>query len=119
MQVLLTGAFTRPYDGARSTPMSTRHIPYPTDFDIDHAAAIEEERRRRARRRIFPGEVLEKIDEAIAAEPDPTKHPLYHLVEFLLDREVAVHGGEFFDTCKALCLDAIDRCVDDVLSQED
>jgi hypothetical protein len=99
--------------------MSTHHIPYPSDFDVNHAAAHQEERRRRALRRVMTGEVLAVIDDRIAAEPDPRKHPLYHLVEFLLDRELAVHGGEFFDTFKALCLDAIDRCVDDVLSQED
>jgi len=97
--------------------MSSRYIPEPSQ--IDYHAEIQAQRVARARKRIFPAEVLEQIDAMIAAEPDPRKHPLYHLVEFLLDREIAVHGGEFFDTCKALCLDAIDRCVDDVLSQED
>jgi hypothetical protein len=98
--------------------MSTlQPIPYPSD--VDHLAAHHEERRRRALRRIFPGAVLAVIDDRIASEPDPAKHPLYHLVQFLLDRELAVHGGEFFDTFKLLCLDAIDRCVDEILSQED
>ncbi len=97
--------------------MSSRYTPEPSQ--IDYHSDIQAQRVARARKRIFPGEVLEKIDEAIASEPDPRKHPLYHLVEFLLDREVAVHGGEFFDTFKTLCLDAIDACVDDVLSQED
>jgi len=99
--------------------MSTYGINVPSPDEHDYHAAVQAQRVARAKRRIFPGEVLAVIDDRIASEPDPAKHPLYHLVEFLLDREIAVHGGEFFDTFKLLCLDAIDRCVDDVLSQED
>ena len=55
--------------------MSTRHIPYPPDFDIDHAAAHHEERRRRALKALDVGDVLSVLDDLIAQEPDPTKHP--------------------------------------------
>jgi hypothetical protein len=37
------------------------------------------------------------------------------LVLFCLDRQVAVHGGEFWDTWKRLVLAAIDTALDDVL----
>ena len=51
--------------------MSTRHLPYPPDFEIDHTAAHHEERRRRAlqvprrRRRAGP------VDDLIARSPTP------------------------------------------------
>jgi hypothetical protein len=51
--------------------MSTRHIPYPHDFDIDHAAAHHEERRRRALKALDVGDVLAQVDDLIASEPDP------------------------------------------------
>jgi hypothetical protein len=97
--------------------MSTRHPIEPSQ--IDYHADLQAQRVARAKRRIFPGEVLEKIDAAIASESDPRAHPLYPLVQFYLDRETAVHGGEFYDTCRRLVLDAIDRCVDDLLAMED
>jgi hypothetical protein len=99
--------------------MSTRHLPYPPDFDIDHAAAHHEERRRRALQSIDVSDVLAQLDDVIASEPDPTKHPCYGLVAFLLDRQLAVHGGEFWDAWKALALQAIDRLVEARLQGED
>jgi len=97
--------------------MSSRYTPEPSQ--IDYHSDIQAQRVARAKKRIFPGEVLEKIDDLIAAEPDPAKHPLYHLVQFYLDRETAVHGGTLYDDLKRLVLAAIDTCVDDVLDQED
>jgi hypothetical protein len=38
---------------------------------------------------------------------------------FCLDRQVAVHGGEFWDTWKRLVLAAIDTCLDELLAMED
>ncbi len=38
--------------------MSTRHIPYPHDFEVNHTAAIHEERRRRALQALAVGDVL-------------------------------------------------------------
>jgi hypothetical protein len=68
---------------------------------------------------IDPGDVLAIIDARIAAEPDPTAHPLYNLVLFCLDRQVAVHGGEFFDRFRQIVLCAISTALDDVLEMED
>jgi hypothetical protein len=99
--------------------MSTRHIPYPADFDIDHTAARYEERRRRALKALDVGDVLAQVDDLIASEPDPTKHPCFPLVNWLLDRQLAVHGGEFWDYWKALALQAIDRLVEARLQGED
>jgi len=99
--------------------MSTRHLPYPSDFDTDHAAARHEERRRRALTALDVGDVLAQVDDLIASEPDPTKHPCYGLVAFLLDRQLAVHGGEFWDAWKQVALRAIDQLVDDALAEED
>ena len=97
--------------------MSTRHIPYPHDFDIDHTAAHHEERRRRAMQSLAVGDVLAQVDDLIASEADPTAHPLYGLATWLLDHTCACDGGELFDRCKALCLTAIDRCVTEALAQ--
>jgi hypothetical protein len=97
--------------------MSTRHIPYPHDFDIDHVAAHHEERRRRALKALDVSDVLAQVDDLIASEPDPTAHPLYGLVTWLLDHTFACDGGELFDRSKALCLTAIDRCVTEALAR--
>jgi hypothetical protein len=99
--------------------MSTRHLPYPHDFGIDHAAAHHEERRRQALKALDVGDVLAQVDDLIASEPDPTKHPCFPLVNWLLDRQLAVHGGEFWDAWKALALQAIDRLVEARLQGED
>jgi hypothetical protein len=97
--------------------MSTRYTPEPSQ--IDYHADIQAQRVQAALKRIDPGDVLSVIDDRIASEPDPTQHPLYGLVMFCLDRQVAVHGGEFWDTWKRLVLAAIDTCRDDVLAMED
>jgi len=99
--------------------MSTRHLPYPPDFDIDHAAAHHEERRRRALQSIDVGDVLAQLDDLLAQEPDPTKHPCFPLVNWLLDRQLAVHGGEFWDAWKQVALQAIDQLVEARLQGED
>jgi hypothetical protein len=99
--------------------MSTRHIPYPPDFDIDRAAAHHEERRRRALKALDVGDVLSVLDDLIAQEPDPTKHPCFAVVNWLLDRQWAVDGGAFWDTWRTLCQQALDRLVDAHLQAED
>jgi hypothetical protein len=99
--------------------MSTRHIPYPPDFEVNHAAAHHEERRQRALRALDVGDVLAHTDDLVASEPDPTKHPCYGLVAFLLDRQLAVHGGAFWDAWKQVALQAIDRLVEARLHGED
>jgi hypothetical protein len=99
--------------------MSTRHLPYPPDFDIDHAAAHHEDRRRRALKALDPGDVLSVLDGLITQEPDPTKHPCFDLVNWLLDRQRSVNGGTFWDQWKRLAHQAIDRLIDERLAVED
>jgi hypothetical protein len=97
--------------------MSTRYTPEPSQ--IDYHADLQAQRVARAMKLIDPSDILSIIDSRIAAEADPTKHPLYGLVLFCLDRQVAVHGGEFFDRFRQLVLCAIDSAVDDLLELED
>jgi hypothetical protein len=97
--------------------MSIRYTPEPSQ--IDYHSEIQAQRVARAMKLIDPGDVLSIIDRRIAAEADPTAHPLYGLVLFCLDRQVAVHGGEFWDTWKQLVLAAIDTALDDLLELED
>ena len=99
--------------------MSMRHIPYPHDFEIDHTAAHHEERRRLVLQALDVGDVLAQVDDLLAQEPDPTKHPCFPLVNWLLDRQLAVHGGEFWDAWKALASQAIERLIEARLQGED
>jgi hypothetical protein len=99
--------------------MSSYGINVPSPDEINYHEARQAQRVARAKQRIFPGEVLAIIDDRIAAEADPTQHPLYGLVLFCLDRQVAVHGGEFFDRFRQMVLAAIDTCLDDLLELED
>jgi hypothetical protein len=93
--------------------MSTRDTPEPEQ--IDYHADLQAQRVQQALQRIDPGDVLAVIDGQIAAESDPTAHPLYTLVCFFLDRQRAVDGGEFYDRFRQLVLSAIDTCLDDAL----
>jgi hypothetical protein len=93
------------------------HVPEPSQ--LDYHADRQTRRVERARTRIDPGDVLSILDSRIAAEPDPRQHPLYELVNFLLDRQVAVDGAAFYDRCRQLCLAAIDTALDDLLALED
>ena len=86
--------------------MSMRHIPEADQ--IDYHADREVQRVERAKRLIDPGDVLAVLDSRIAAEPDPKAHPLYEVVLFALDRQTAVHGGDFWQRCHQLVLAAID-----------
>jgi hypothetical protein len=93
------------------------HVPSPDEHNYHEAQQAQ--RVARAKALIDPGDVLAIIDARIAAEPDPKAHPLYGLVLFCLDRQVAVHGGEFFDRFRQLVLCAISTALDDVLEMED
>jgi hypothetical protein len=100
--------------------MSTRHIPYPSDFEVNHTAAIHEERRWRALKSLEVGDVLSVIDDLISQEPDPAKHPCFAMVAWMLDRQLTPgHGGEFWDAWKVLAWQAIDRLVEARLQGED
>jgi hypothetical protein len=93
--------------------MSIRQIPEADQ--IDYHADVQAQRVARAKALIAAGDVLSIIDRRIAQEPDPRAHPLYPLVQFYLDRQTAVHGGEFWDTWKQMVLAAIDTAIDDAL----
>jgi hypothetical protein len=100
--------------------MSTHDLPYPPDFQIDYHTDHHEERRRRALTSLALGDVLSEIDDLIAQEPDPSKHPCAALAAWLLERQLTpLDGGQLFDGWKALCLAAIDRLVAQRLQGED
>jgi hypothetical protein len=65
------------------------------------------------------GDVLSIIDSRIAAEPDPKAHPLFELVNFLLDRQAAVDGAAFYNRFRQICMAAVDTAIDDALELED
>jgi hypothetical protein len=100
--------------------MSIRDIPYPPDFDSDYHSDISETRRRRAFTSLDVGDVLAEVDDLIASEPDPAKHPCYAMAAWLLDKQQApLDGGALYDRWKALCLAAIDRLIAQRLQGED
>jgi hypothetical protein len=93
--------------------MSIHDLPYPSDFQIDSHADHHEARRRLAFTSLEIGDVLSAIDDLIAQEPDPSKHPCAALVAWLLDKQLTpLDGGALYDGWKALCLQAIDRLVE-------
>jgi hypothetical protein len=63
--------------------MSTRQIPYPPDFDVNYHADLAEQRRQRVLKTLAVSDVLTEVDDLIAQEPDPTKHPAHDVVAFL------------------------------------
>jgi hypothetical protein len=99
--------------------MSTRHIPYPPDLDVDHTTALHEERRRRALQSLDAGDVIATVEDTLAAEPDPAKHPLYPVVLWLLDRQGRVDGGAFWVQWQGLVDRAIEQLVEALLQGED
>jgi hypothetical protein len=99
--------------------MSSLGINVPAPDELNYHEACQAQRVQRALQQIDPGDVLAVIDGRIAAESDPTQHPLYTLVCFFLDRQRAVDGGAFYDRFRQLVLAAIDTCLDDALELED
>jgi len=97
--------------------MSTRHIPYPPDFEVNHTAAYQEERRRRALQSLDVGDVLAQVDDLIAREPDPQKHPCFAVANWLLDRQGRVDGGAFWLQWQVLVDQAIQRLVAEALAR--
>jgi hypothetical protein len=78
--------------------MSIRDI-YPPDFQINYHADRHEARRRRAFKALEIGDVLAEVDNLIAAEPDPWKHPCAALVAWLLDRQLTpLDGGQLYES---------------------
>ena len=99
--------------------MSTYGIDVPTPDEHDYHEARQAQRVQAARKRIDPGDVIAVVESRLSQEADPTQHPLFPLVSFYLDRQIAVNGGAFYDHWKRLILAAIDTCLDDVLEMED
>jgi hypothetical protein len=94
-----------------------RLVPSPAELTAHLDREVE--RAERAYKQLDPGEVLAGVDDRIAQEPDPTKHPLYAMVQFFLDRQPAVDGAQLYDDYRRLILAAIDACVDALLEMED
>jgi hypothetical protein len=95
--------------------MSTYGIDLPSPSEHDYHADRQQQRVEAVLKRLEIGDVLSIIDARIASEPDPKAHPLYELVNFLLDRQVAVDGAALYNRCRQLCLAAIDSALDDAL----
>ena len=57
--------------------MSTYGIHVPSPDELNYHEACQAQRVQRALQQIDAGDVLAVIDSRIAAEPDPTQHPLY------------------------------------------
>jgi hypothetical protein len=97
--------------------MSTRYTPEPAQ--IDYHADVQTQRVEAARRLIDPGEVISIVESRLSQEADPQAHPLYGLVNFLLDRQVAVDGAQLYNDWRRRILAAIDTALDDLLQMED
>jgi hypothetical protein len=92
-------------------------IPYPSDFEIDHEADRQWQRAQAALRTLEIGDVLAEVDDLIAQEPDPAKHPLYSLVAHALDRTTMAGTGTALQLRYAKLVDyAIERLVEQKLA---
>jgi hypothetical protein len=99
--------------------MSTHDLPYPPDFDRNYHTDWHQHRVERALQQLDPADVLALVDDRISQLVDPKAHPLFPLVNFLLDRQAAVDGAQLYDALRALVLAAIDTCLDEALARED
>ena len=97
--------------------MSIYGINVPTPEAHDYHAAHHEERRRRALQSLDIGDVLAQVDDLIAREPDPTKHPCFAVANWLLDRQGRVDGGAFWLQWQVLVDQAIQRLVAEALAR--
>jgi hypothetical protein len=86
---------------------------------MDYAAAHQEERRRRVLQSLDVGDVLAQVDDLIAHEPDPTKHPCFAVANWLLDRQGRVDGGAFWLQWQVLVDQAIQQLIEARLQGED
>jgi len=99
--------------------MSNHRIHVPTPDDMNYHEAAQVERVKRAMALIDVGDIIAIVESRLAAEPDPRSHPLFPVINFLLDRQAAMDGGAFWDAWKQRCLVAIDTATDDLLERED
>jgi hypothetical protein len=95
--------------------MSTIHDP--DDFDVNYHSDLQWRRQQMALTRVTPADVLSVIDELIAAEADPERHPLHGLVVYLLDQTNSPGTPEaLYERFKRLADHAIEACVEAVLA---
>jgi hypothetical protein len=95
-------------------------IPYPSDFQSNYHQDQHVRRVERAFKALTVADVLSVLDDLIAAEPDPSKHPCHNLVAYLLDRAwTPGDGGQFWDQWKALACHAIDQLIEARLQEGD
>jgi len=99
--------------------MSTYNISIPAPDEPDFHAARHEARRRRALQSLDIGDVLAQVDDLIAREPDPTKHPCFAIANWLLDRQGRVDGGAFWLQWQVLVDQAIQQLIEARLQGED
>jgi hypothetical protein len=97
-------------------------IPYPYDFQIDTEADRLEGRHQLALKALDAGDVIAVVEDMLAAEPDPRRHPIYPVVAYYLDR--GTYNGSpywgrksFVAAWGRLIETAIDRLVDERLAQ--
>jgi hypothetical protein len=65
---------------------STPHIPYPRNFDQNLDEERLDARRQLALRAIDAGDVIAVVEDMLASEPDPRRHPLYAVAAWYLDK---------------------------------
>jgi len=100
--------------------MSSYGINVPSPDEINYHESQQAQRVQRAMKLIDPGDVIATLESRLAAEADPTQHPLYNLVCWVLDKHVGpLDGGQLFDHFHKLVLAAVDTCLDDLLELED
>jgi hypothetical protein len=87
----------------------------PEPSQIDYHRDLQVQRVEQAKKMIDVGDVIAIVESRLSEESDPTQHPLFPVINFLLDRQTAVDGGAFWDAWKTRCLAAIDTAIDDAL----
>jgi hypothetical protein len=99
--------------------MSSYGIDVPAPDEPDFHADLCQQRRRRALQSLDVGDVIATVEDALAQEADPAKHPLYPVANWLLDRQGRVDGGAFWLQWQVLVDQAIQRLVEARLQGED
>ena len=97
--------------------MSTRHIPYPDDFDVNFHHDVAWQRQQMALKSLAIEDVLTQVDELILAEVAPEQHPLFSMVATALDRRVQCGSAESLQSRYGKLIDfAIEKLVEQRLS---
>jgi hypothetical protein len=92
-------------------------VSIPSVWPDDHEADRQWRRRQLALTSLDPGDVLAEVDNLIAQEADPARHPLYGLVAYLLDQTNSPGSPQgLYERCKRLAGHAIARLVEQKLA---